>query len=409
MSKRVVIIGGGPSAKHAAELLAKSKDLKVTVVQANKFVEWPLAMTCAMVKADLHDEALATNCETFQVPGVEYRYSVARSVDPANRRVVVANGETLPYDALVVATGVTMPLVYPSLGTSVEDRKEEIRRVAACIRDARCVVVAGGGPVGLEIAGDIRAEYEDKRVVLLTRHKVLSQWPERRSAKVESRLEAMRIEVVSSTSDAPKEPSLQQGTLQVNGETLAYDCYLPAFSQGPNTEFLKGNPSMLDSKGYIDVNEYLQSVGHKEIFGIGVTNFREPFIGFPKLQGEWESVTRNVQAMLAGKPMKPHKEGMPFMKLPPALLIGHGPKGYGYLDFSNVPPPLKCCCCCGLGGFPFCPPPCCWPCCGACPYGYCCGPSEGSGFSTLMGKVAFKSAGWHFEGVGEWVPQQQRM
>lgn len=192
---------------------------------------------------------------------------------------------------------------------------------------------------------------------------------------------------------------------------MSYDVFIPAYSQGPNTKFLQGAGSVLDGKGYVEVNEYLQSTTCKEMFAIGVSNVKESCVVMPKLEAQWNSVTANVIATLAGKPLKQHKEGAMFMKLPPLVLIGHGPKGYGFIDFNNVPPPIKCCCCCGLAGFPCCPP--CWPCCacggcGCCPCGYCCGPPEGSGPATLAGKMAFMSSGFHFKGIGA-APSQQSM
>jgi len=411
MSSRVVIVGGGLSSKHAAEtLLKKKKDLQVTIVQANRFVEWPLAMTVCLVKPQLHDKALATNCDKFQVPGVTYKYGVVENVDATSKQVkLTGEEETVPYDCLIVATGFGMPLIYPDLGVSVEERKMEVQRVGDAIKKGSCIVVAGGGPVALELAGNIRGEYPSKKVVLLCTNGVLGAWPEKQRKKVQAQLQKMNIEVVNGATDAPKAYSLEPGSIKFGEKELSYDVFLPAYSQGPNTKFLPG--TVLGGKGCVDVNEYLQSNACKEIFAVGVSNIKEPFIAMPKLEAQWNSVATNVIAMLAGRPLTKHEEGAKFMKLPPLVLIGHGPSGYGFFDFNNVPPPIKCCCCFGLCGFPCCPP--CWPCCacggcGCCPCGYCCGPPEGNGPATLAGKMAFMSSGFHFAGIGA-APAQQSM
>ena len=62
-----------------------------------------------------------------------------------------------------------------------------------------------------------------------------------------------------------------------------------------------------------------------------------------------------LTAHLQGRALKAHKEGAPFMKVPPLLMIGHGESSWTALDFNQLPPPVKCCCCWGLGGFPCCP------------------------------------------------------
>lgn len=300
--------------------------------------------------------------------------------------------------------------MYPQIGVSLENRKAEVRRVGDAIQKASCVVVAGGGPIGLELVGDIRAEYPTKKVVLLCRNGVLSAWPDKQRQKVEAQLKIMNIEVVNGNFNSPAEPNLQSGILKSDQMELAYDVFLPAYSFGPNTKFLE-DTGVLDGSNNIDVNEYLQCKTCKEMFAVGVSNVKEPFIGFVKLEAQWTSVANNVAAFLSEKSLKAHKEGMPFMKLPPAILIGHGPKGYGFFDFNNMPPPIKCCCCGGLGGWPCCPP--CWPCCacagcGCCPCGICCGPPEGAGVAKLASVMGFKIANLHFKGMSE-APAQQHM
>jgi len=413
MSKRIVIVGGGLSAKHSAEvLLKKAKDLDITIIQPNQFVEWPLAMTVCLVQPELHDKALATDASKFQVKGVNYKYGVAESVDTAAKVVQLRdNAGAVPYDALIIATGFKMPLIYPGVGVTLQERKAEVRKVGDAIKGATSCVVAGGGLVGLELAGDIRIQYPDKKISLLCRGGVLGQWPQAHRSKVEAQLQRMNIEVVTGASDAPTESSLDAGKIMFGDKELAYDVFIPAYSQGPNTSFLtSAAPAVLDGNGSIDVNEFLQAKACPEIFAVGVSNIKE-WVGMPKLEGQWTSATKNVIGLLNGKPLTAHKENLPFMKLPVATNIGHGPKGYAWLDFNQMPPPLKCCCCCGYGGFPCCPP--CWPCCmcaglGCCPCGVCCGPPEGKGTSTFFGKMAFMSSGFHFKGMGE-APKQQSM
>jgi len=411
MSKKVVIIGGGLSSKHTAEeLLKKSKVLDVTVIQANRFVEWPLAMPDVLVTPSLHDKALATDCTLFQVPGAKYRYGVVESVDTKEKSVVLTEGVPEPYDVLIIATGFKVPGIYPPTGVSVADRKAEVQQIASAIEKAKCVVIGGGGPIALEMSGCVRGVYPDKKVQLLcTSSGILKAWPEKKRLAVEKQLAAMKIEIVKGSGMAPMEYSLEPGAT----DDVNYDVYLPSFSQGPNTKFLQSedNSGLLDEAGKLRVNSFLQSEVSPEIFAVGVSNVIESFVGMPKLEAQWQTVTSNVQATLTGKPLKPHKEGAPFMKLPFMVTIGHGSTGYGWWDFNSLPPPCKVCCCGGYCGFPCCPP--CWPCCacagcGCCPFGFCGCPAEGKGPSVFAGKVAFVSSGFHFKGIGQ-VPKQQSM
>lgn len=413
--KKVVIIGGGPSAKHCAENLVGAKNLQVTIVSANKFVEWPLAMPVCLVKPELHDKAISPNFDTYKVKGVEYKFGPVTSVDASAQTVTYSaegRDEAVPYDALIVATGFGMPLVYPALGSSLADRKAEVLKVGTAIKAASTVVVSGGGPVGLELAGSIRVQYPDKKVVLVSRSKILAGNPEKTQNTVMGVLKSMNIDLATGDiSGAPEDFSLEAGSLTVGNEKVSYDVFLPMYSRGPNTAFLKGCAELLDAKGAIKVNESLQSTGRGQIFAVGVGDNKVAFIGFAKLSDQWKDVTNNVKAYLEGKELKKHKEGMPGMTHPPIVLVGNIMNGKGAwagIDCSVLPGPLKCCCCCGMGGFPFCPPPCCWPCVHPCCVGYCCGKPEGAGPAACIGPLAFKMAGFHFKGIGE-APKQQTM
>lgn len=374
-------------------------------MQANCFVEWSIAMTHVLAHPDEHDKFLAPNLEANKVKGAEYKVGVVTKVDTSTKAVCLKDGDSVPYDALVVATGFDLPLINAAVGCTLAERKAEIQTAAAAIKAAQTVVINGGGPVGLELAGDIRAANASKRVVLLVRGSVLSQWPEKMQQKAMQALSAQNIEVLSGASGVPEEVSLEPGTFTAGDAEIAYDVFIPAYSRGPNTKFLQ-SAGVLDDRGCISVNEFLQSKICPEIFPVGVSDLKEPSI-LPKLDGQWKSATANVKNFLSDKALKKHSENMPVMKLPVVINIG----AWSNVDFDNAPFPLQCCCCCGVGGFPFCPPPCCWPCCKPCMCGYCGGQSTGAGPASCMGKMRPKAPTFHFKGLGEAerAPEQQSM
>merc|ERR1712008_282287 len=197
----------------------------------------------------------------FQVPGVTYKYGVAESVDTAAKQVNVSGGVAVPYDALVIPTGFVMPLVYPGLGVTVEQRMQEVESVGAAISNGSCIVVAGGGLVALELAGNIRAEHPSKRIVLLTRNGVLNPWPESKRRSLLMMLERMKIEMRIMKSGAyegvPETYNPEGGTIKCGAQSeVKYDVFIPAYSQGPNTKFLPAD--LQDDKCNVQVNEHLQ-------------------------------------------------------------------------------------------------------------------------------------------------------
>jgi len=304
---------------------------------------------------------------------------------------------------LVVATGFRMPVLQPKLGATLEERREEVKRVGASIRSANHVIIGGGGPVSCDLAGQIRITYPSKNVTMVCRN-ILPQWEANDVALVEKQLETMGIAVKKVDDRCPTEPVFEPTTISgVSG-----DMYLPGFSQGPNTDFLESS-GLLDPTRKIKVNNYLQSEQDSSIYAIGVSD-AVGFVSVMKLEDQWKTVVANIVAEVSGKTLSMFKEAAPHMTRQPVVFLGVGKQGWGFVDFKQLPTPAQVCCCNGKGGFPFCPPLLCWPCCGPCLCGYCCGAPHGSGAPNLYATMMWKFGSMQFKGFGEdKPPAQQKM
>jgi NADH dehydrogenase FAD-containing subunit len=401
---QVVIIGGGIAGQMLAQELVKKKvAAKITLVTANNFAEFPPAMPHVLCHPELHYKALATDPVKYQAPQVEYKYGVVTGVNTAKKEVMLeGESKALSYDIIVVSTGFILPVFLPKLGATLQERKDEVQKIGAVLKSANHIVVGGGGSIGLEMAGDIKASFPEKKVTLVC-NSIIPQWSEADRTIVEGQLAKMGIAIETTPERCPNEPQLEACT--VSG--ISCDMYLPSFAQGPNTGFLR-ECGVLDDAGKVTVDAHLRSTLCAEMFAVGCSD-APGFVAIPKLKGQWQTVTQNIIAELTGKPMSKYKEPEPQMKHPPLVLIGLGKNGWAHVDFTQLPPPARFCCCGGKGGFPFCPPPCCWPCCGPCLCGYCCGPPHGNGLPKVMDKQVFKFGANFFKGLGQDAPAQQKM
>lgn len=106
----------------------------------------------------------------FAAQGIALRLGTAvERIDAARRRAVLASGEALEYDQLVLATGATARRLAIPGGElegvdpvrTAEDAARLERRLAASTR----LVVVGGGFVGLEVASSARRRGIDVRVL----------------------------------------------------------------------------------------------------------------------------------------------------------------------------------------------------------------------------------------------------
>jgi len=92
--------------------------------------------------------------------GIEPRLGVAaRSLDPEARQVHLADGEVLPYDDLVIATGASArPSPWqPESGVYTLRTLADCRTLKKCFADGASVVMIGGGFIGAEAAAAARS------------------------------------------------------------------------------------------------------------------------------------------------------------------------------------------------------------------------------------------------------------
>jgi 3-phenylpropionate/trans-cinnamate dioxygenase ferredoxin reductase subunit len=93
----------------------------------------------------------------------------AAAVEPARKRVRLADSRELDYDTLVFATGTcarTLPLPGVALPGVFSLRKiDDVRRLRPALDAARRIAIVGGGYIGLEVAAVLRQEGREAVVI----------------------------------------------------------------------------------------------------------------------------------------------------------------------------------------------------------------------------------------------------
>ncbi|GAB3858029.1 FAD-dependent oxidoreductase [Micromonospora andamanensis] len=172
-SERVVVVGNGMAgARVAAELHARGEDLKVTVLGAEPHPAYNRIMLSTLLTGKIGE----SDVELAEVAGrgVDLRTGVTVSaIERATGQVHTDDGDRIPYDHLVLATG--SRAVVPALpGLDPEHLPERVipfrtlddcRRILALTGTARRALVLGGGLLGLEAARGLAIRGLDVGVV----------------------------------------------------------------------------------------------------------------------------------------------------------------------------------------------------------------------------------------------------
>ena len=96
----------------------------------------------------------------------------------------------VPYDILVLATGITYGGPATRISPDEASSKQGFRDMQAAAAAAHSILIIGGGPVGVELAGEIKEAYPDKTVTIVHSGEHLISAPANGAVSADPRLGA---------------------------------------------------------------------------------------------------------------------------------------------------------------------------------------------------------------------------
>src|ERR1700686_5339 len=157
----VVVVGGGYGGTAVARALDATSD--VVLVEPKDAFMHNIAALRALVdpswlpKIFLPSAGLLTNGRVVRDRAVV--------VDP--HLVVTASGREIFADYVVLATGSRYPFPAKTDLVDTHHAQEQVRQTHRALAQADRVLLVGAGPVGIELAGEMRHVWPEKSIVLL--------------------------------------------------------------------------------------------------------------------------------------------------------------------------------------------------------------------------------------------------
>ena len=339
--KHIVILGGGFAGLYTARGL-KNVEAEVTLVDRHNYhLFQPLLYQVAMAALNPSDIAAPIRGILGKQKNVRVILGQARSVDVSAKKVNLADGTSLAYDQLVIATGATHSYFghpewerfAPGLKT-IDDALEIRRRVLLAfeaaeresdpekVKELLTFVVIGAGPTGVELAGalseiarqtmtrDFRTiRPENARVILLEgKERVLPPYPPDLSAKAQKQLEDLGVEVITDAIVTDlNDREVRIGERVIATRTILWGAGVQA---SPLAESL-GVP--LDRAGRVLVEPDLTIPGHKDVFVLGdLAAVRQHDGSFvpgvaPAAIQAGQHTALNLERAVAGQPLRAFK------------------------------------------------------------------------------------------------------
>ncbi|RVB53962.1 NAD(P)/FAD-dependent oxidoreductase [Mesorhizobium sp. M7A.F.Ca.CA.001.06.1.1] len=297
MIPRIVVVGGGFAGLEVAKALGGA-EIGVTIIDRhNHHLFQPLLYQVATAALSAPDIAEPIRKILGRYPSVQVLFGNVAKIDTEARILVLADGTTVPYDLLVLATG-SQPFYFsqeswarvcPGL-KSIEDARtirsrlllsfEHAERTTDPVEQSRLMTIAiiGGGPTGVELAGsiaelsrhtlarDFRNIRPEKTKIILVEagNRLLAGFAPELSEYARLRLESLGVDVALDS----RVEAIEAQKITVGGKVIPVA--LTLWAAGVAASPLAAQLGVgLDRGGRVKVGSDLQVMGRSDIFALG--------------------------------------------------------------------------------------------------------------------------------------------
>lgn len=276
MAEPLVIVGNGMAATRLVEeLWARAPGrYSIAVVGEEPSLAYNRVLLSSVLARETGSGEIALKTASWwRDKGVTLRYGcAAEAIDPAARILTLANGKTLSFSKLVLATG-SRPIRLPLPGSDLpgviafRDMKDVAAMTEAAARGSRNIVVIGGGLLGLEAAYGLTRLGARVTIVHLMDRLMERQLDAQAAAELKRAVEALGISVLTcADSSAIIGDGRVEALVLKDGRTLPADAVVFAAGIAPNVGLARG--AGLGIKRGIVVDDGLQTSANG-IFAIG--------------------------------------------------------------------------------------------------------------------------------------------
>ncbi|KAJ3232577.1 hypothetical protein HDU78_006981 [Chytriomyces hyalinus] len=282
----VVVIGGSFAGTHfitALDGLLKSKANIILIEERDHFYN-NIAALRSLTETGVAAKLWIPYTNIFQ-NNKNSKVIQSRVTEIHENAVTLANGDSVAFNYLVIATGSSVPSPSKTTKLTKSDGVSEASTILAAIGAAKSVAIVGGGVVGVELAGEIATDFPTVKVTLIhsganllnrsgAKPKTIEVTNKQLAGlKVDVRLNERVVNSDGETSILPSNAGygLSPFTLTTqSGAKIESDVqFIATGITKPNSDLAATLGNVLDSHGYIVTKPTGQLTSFANIFAIG--------------------------------------------------------------------------------------------------------------------------------------------
>ncbi|MDA0129053.1 nitrite reductase large subunit NirB [Vibrio sp. MarTm2] len=291
MSKlKLVVIGNGMVGHRYIEDLVEKTDAsqyEITVFCEEPRVAYDRVHLSSYFSHHTADELSLVKEGFYDKHGVNMLIGErAINVNREKRIVHSSTGREIQYDKLIMATG-SFPFVPPIKGRESKDcfvyrTIEDLKAIEACAKKSKVGVVIGGGLLGLEAAGALKALGVETHVVEFAPKLMAEQLDQAGGNQLRQKIESMGVKVYTSKNTleiAPEGKDARNVMRFADGTELETDFIVFSAGIRPQDKLARDMQLEVAPRGGIAINDFCQT-SDENIYAVGeCASWNETFYG----------------------------------------------------------------------------------------------------------------------------------
>ena len=290
-----VIVGGGAASDMAAQTLRQNNyQGRIIILTAESEIPYDRTkLSKAYLQADeVGEVSKLRSADFYKQHDIEIKTSTkVTGLDVEAKQLTVGAGETLSYDALLLATGGTVKQV-PVDGSELDNvftlrKAEDAKAILKAVKQSKQAVIIGSGFIGMEAAASLKQQGLDVTVVSPDKvpfEKVLGESVGKLFRQVHD-ANGVKFKLEQKATALKGDGKVETVELE-SGEILPADLVIVGTGVKPATDFVEGL-LMNEDDGSVLVNQYLQAT--PDVYAAGdIARFPHFITGQPTRIEHWQ-------------------------------------------------------------------------------------------------------------------------
>ncbi|OLY83648.1 Apoptosis-inducing factor-like protein [Smittium mucronatum] len=306
---RVVILGASIAGISAAKNIVQlcKNQAKITIIEPQEKCLIKPAILSAVMDYTTVDSLIIPYNSIFS--DSKNRIIRAKPVSISPTHVTLHNQSEIPFDSLIIATGLSYPCPVSPPSFSLTATNSMLKSFFIGITNSKCILVIGGGPTGCEAAERIVTEFLGKSVVLIHDRPMLldSNYPSSYRKKLAERLIKFGVDVIlndhANIDNSPNYGYPPKGRwIETKSQKMLFsDIQINCSGGRGNSEFLKSlsskssSPIIDPETSCINVNINLQVSSYNNIFAIGDVNNIDGIKNIERARSQAATVSKTIK------------------------------------------------------------------------------------------------------------------